>query len=128
MNDVQFKVGDTVFVFDENRRVYSQPTAEERKRGKLYGEIIYRRHFGEYKIVGETPRSWIVGTPGFQNCDMKFPKKRDMLHRFYSDAEVDDAVWVHENRHKLALFLNTLDADKLREVAKLVGYNDGQGG
>jgi len=46
------KVGDTVWVFDINRRVYDG--------NGLGAKIIYREHFRPVHIIGETSRSWIL--------------------------------------------------------------------
>jgi len=98
---------------DINRRVYD--------RDKKGGGPIYREHWEETVITGETSRSWIIGP-----CAVKIPKKREG-HSVYafSMEEVEDDIWINSNRHKLAECIRKIkDADTLREVAKLIGFKD----
>lgn len=111
------KVGDKIWRFDDNRRVY--PKAPP---GKLWprGGPIYREHWYEVEITGETSRSWVVGK-GYGEC--KVPKK-GVHHGFaFTKQELDDACYVHEHAHKLGDEVRRLrDAATLRLVANAIGY------
>ena len=107
------KAGDTIWRFDENRRVYSPAPA-----GKVYstGGPIYREHWVATKIVGETSRSWITTHWG-----QKAPKRGPHPGWAFTEGEVDDRVYVHENRHLIADDVQRIsDADKLRRIAAIL--------
>ena len=55
-------LGQTVWVFNENRRVYNKDA-----NGRSVGAPIYREKWIETTITGETTRSWIVSK------DIKIP-------------------------------------------------------
>ena len=65
-----------IWVFDENRREYTQPTAEQRKAGIIYGERIWKGSWRAQYVVAETSRSWIL-----QGGD-KVPKRGANASRF----------------------------------------------
>ena len=52
--DDKMKVGDKVWIFDTNRRVYPKVN------GRVTGGPIYAEHFVQAEITGETSKSWIV--------------------------------------------------------------------
>lgn len=105
----QFKIGDKVWCFDQNRRVYDG-------KGSFGGHIIYAGHFYESKITGETSRSWIVGQYGD-----KYSKKDPS--GLYTDEQKADAIWMHDNRHKIAGIVDRCrDIEKMRQIAQIVGY------
>ncbi len=91
-------IGQTVWLFDGNRRQYDKQS-----------RMIYRAHFLPVKIVSETPMSWVC------ERDFKINKKTRELRQpdkggwfgwqrgvCWSEAEVDDACFVNENRHIIA--------------------------
>ena len=102
-----------VWVFDINRRIYRKP-----EPGQIYstGGPIYREHWEERKVVGETSRSWVL------SCGRKIPKKRreDVC---FSEEEVDDKVWVNDHRYKIMRKVESVrDPSTLKAIAELVGY------
>lgn len=107
------KVGDTVWLFDENRRVY----AKDRQGGP-----IWREHWYPMTISGETSRSWIIGEHAWHSY--KLPKKGKPGFKIaYSQEEIDRAAWVHDNRYRLSHEIDRCeDYDTLKMVAELVGY------
>jgi len=117
----QIKVGDTLWCFDENRRVYTKPP-----EGKLYGTIIYEEHFRPEKIAGETRQSWLIKNHPY--ADIKVNKEtmrssgRLGTFRWYTDRTKADAVWVRKHRPAIASRVQVAEADQLREIAKIVGY------
>lgn len=107
------KVGDTVWVFDQNRRIYPK----DRQGGPIWSE-----HWRPEKITGETSRSWIIGNHAW--TQKKLPKKGAAPFRVaYSQEEIDKAAWVHDNRYRLSHEIDRCeDYDTLKKVAELVGY------
>ena len=103
----QFKVGDKVWTFNENRRVYDGS-------GSFGGKIIYAEHFVEREITDETPRSWIVN-------GKKYSKKDPS--GLYTDQQKADDIWFHDNRWKIAKLVDRcMDIEKMRQIAAIVGY------
>ncbi len=107
-------VGSPVWIFSENRRVY-------RKDG-VGGGPIWREHWRQDKIIGETSRSWIVGQGSWEQ---KIPKKGPWHGVAFSEKEIDQAAYVHDNRHRISDAVGRLqDYACLREIAELVGYEE----
>ena len=114
----EHKIGDAVFVFDINHRVYA-----ERKPGARFsgGGPIYRKHFRPYVIVGEEGRSWLYA----ENTDARYTMKigklkaRDVL---LTVQHVEDRCWENSYRHRVLDAVAKCDVDALRAVAKLVGW------
>ena len=120
MTSTPIKVGDAFFAFDANRRRY-----DENRR------LIYGHHFYEVWIIGETARSWIVGS----QCgteDFRVPKRDPFADNFkeygvnrriWTHEMMLDDIWVNVHRHKIRrAFDECRDADKLRRVAEILGY------
>lgn len=99
----------TVWIFDENRRVYA-------RNGGCSGGPIYREHWYEQAVVGQTRRSWIL------RHGRKVPKTGGRGFAF-TKAEVDDDVFCHDHIHAICERLRNVDATTLRKVAELIGYN-----
>jgi len=103
------KVGDTIWRFDINRRVY-----RERNVGP-----IYREHWVPEEITGQTSRSWLLGRWGAR----KVPKKGDHHGYAFTPKEVDDDCYLKENRYLIAQRVQYLDdVEQLRKIAEIVGY------
>ena len=120
-----FKVGDEVYLFDQNRRVYTRADKGCKWSGS---KVIFREHFVKYKIVGETSRSWLIGVEWRPD---KYPKNRKNDNpkwwggRFYTAEEVDEACWIEANRVVLADAVRFCDdIGKLKQVAALVEYKE----
>jgi hypothetical protein len=109
------EVGDTLFHFDINRRVYDKPLAGT---GRIFGTIIYREHFKPLKIIGETRQSWLL------EFGYKAKKGDDPIKRggFYTEVEMEDNIWTHDHRHKVRDLLDRASPTQLREVAEILGY------
>jgi len=108
------QIGDTLWQFDINRRVYSKPPPGER----IFGSIIYREHFKPLKIIGETRQSWLL------EHRYKAKKGDDPMIRggFYTAEEMEDNVWIHDHRHRVRDLLDRAPPAKIREVAAILGY------
>ena len=109
------KVGDSVWVFDGNHRVYTDSD------GNRTSSPIWLYHWRERKIASETSRSWVL-----DYYDKKVPKVgHDPRCVCFSMAEVLERTWVHDNQYKIESAIRGLSAEKLREVAKVIGYEGG---
>ncbi len=72
------------------------------------------------EIVAETSRSWVIGK-GYSEC--KVPKKGIHPGYAFSEEEVDDDCYLHDNRYKIAQLVERLiDVTSLRKIAEIVGY------
>ena len=112
--------GETVYVFDHNRRVY-ETNPETGRRGL----VIYREHFVPLIVFGETPRSWLAshdGTDKWEHMIHKLDKKQSPDRgRWYTKAQMEDAVWLEENRRKIANVVERLsDVSLLKQIATLL--------
>ncbi len=97
------KVGDKVWRFDFNRRVYPKTPG--------FSAPIYSEHFYPDIITGETSRSWILGND-------KISKKSPFC--LYTDEQKEDQIWANTYRYKIIDEVRTSDIKTLREVAKIV--------
>lgn len=95
------KVGDEVWMFDINRRVY-----ENNK-----GSPIFNGHFYKAQISGETARSFIVSRK-------KYPKNN--LSWMYTDEQKLDAIWADENRYKIREIICNVDIETLKKIAAIL--------
>jgi hypothetical protein len=112
------KVGDTVWVFDKNRRVY--PPRVVGDGGFRFP--IWREHWQPLKVVGETSRSWLLD--GWDK--LKVPKVNADPRRFaFSQAEIDEQAWLHENHYRIISKIQySSDTQLFREIAALIGYKE----
>ncbi len=114
-------IGSKAWVFDENRREYTPNPP-----GRIFGgKLIYRSHWRETSVVGETRDSWIVGPSKVKVSKKTGEHKRSTTCKkvVFSLAAVDDDVWL--NRHRAGLreaILRCEDVPALREIAALLGY------
>jgi hypothetical protein len=100
-----------VWIFDTNRRVY-----ERDENGRAKGGPIWRDHWKEIPIVGETRVSWV------SRYGDKIPKKGGYGIAF-SEEEIDRAAFVQEHRSKIVRVLERCqDYDTLIKVAGVLGY------
>lgn len=107
-----WKVGDTCYWFDENKRDYKRD-----ENGRSIGGPIYKAHFRAEKIVGETSRSWIVG----KWLQRKIPKATGV--GIYDEKMVDDDCWVHSYSYRISDKVSRLDdADLLRKIAEIIEF------
>lgn len=103
-------IGNTVYVFDMNRRVY-------RKDGVGAGPI-WREHWRPEKVSSETSRSWVT------DHGTKIPKKGHDPRSFaFSLGQIESQAWVQEHRYKISSMVERcLDPVKLQQIAEIVGY------
>ena len=108
------KIGDTVWYFDENHRVY-----ECDETGRSRGGPIWREHWRPAEVIGETRVSWIVGTDGrFKELRVK---KRDWPGNLaLSDADIDRRAFV-EQAHLIGRRVSRChDYDTLKAISDLL--------
>lgn len=107
----QVSIGDPVWVFDINVRKYRKD-----ENGRSFGGPIWREHWRQQEIVGETRRSWIT------NCGTKIPKSGANGVAF-SLEEIEREAFIQENRHRIADGVRGVkDYDLLKKIADLIGY------
>lgn len=119
------KVGDTVWVFDRNVRRYNYGPD-----GRAIGGPIFREHFRETTITGETLKSWLI-------WGQKIPKDGGSVRHsaagvhgrttvYMTQEAVDTAVFLNDYQYKIAKAVEACsDVAVLRQVAALVGYKEG---
>lgn len=107
-------IGSTVWRFDVNCREY-----QKGPDGRSYGGPIYRAHWRECTIEGETSRSWLIG----KYRPEKVPKQGTHRGWAFTFEEVDDNCWIHDHRYGVSRAVNECrDATKLRAIAEIVGW------
>lgn len=111
------KVGAKIFRFDPNRRIYKKDPVTGRD-GR--GGPIWREHWSEVEITGETSRSWVF------RWNEKIPKKGPLPWGYLLNAEeVDRAAWAHDNIYEICEAVRRCrDYDKLRAIAELIGWKE----
>lgn len=118
------KVGDVVWMFDSNRRVYPEG---------ISAAPIYREHWTTLVIVGETAQSWLIGwNPRHPlhkawKLSKKDPTRAKLQNRWYrietSQQAVDADCWAHEHRYAIARIVQSVvDGEMLRRIVDLIGY------
>lgn len=120
------KIGDVVYRFDENRRVY---------RDKSFGGgggPVYREHFEPLKIVGENRVSWIL-EHGWKVNKKTFRGEVAAYQfggrGFFTAEGMENDIWDHEHRHKIVDAVRRVATiDQLRRVADILGYTELTGG
>lgn len=101
----KFNIGDTVYYFDQNRRIY--PKDED---GRQIGRPIYLEHFRPVVIMGEVAKSWLLNvsvTIGDRSVTKVSKAVAETM--FFTMDEVDKAVWVEENAYRIRSFVRDCD-------------------
>jgi hypothetical protein len=116
-------IGKPFWYFDRDHRVY---VADD---GTKTNYPVWHKHWTEWKVVGETSRSWIVlparwgiNDPTHKSA-RKIPKKGTHQDWCQSEKEIVERAWAHDHKYKIADRVQRLaDPAILRKVAELVGY------
>lgn len=114
------KVGDPAWVFDANHRIYPP-------NGGMSARPIYREHWRPRQIVGETSRSWLVGRDGVTHDTIKVPKsgrRQAPCMVLFSQQDVDERVWDHDNRHRIVEAVRGVAPSTLRRIAAMIDYKE----
>jgi len=103
------KVGDLIWYFDVNKSRY------------VDGKYAGRGDWGTDVITGETSQSFIVGR---QKFDRKTGHERGAYTHLHLYGEQDryDRIWVEYAYRVGTVVQRCRDANKIREIAKLVGW------
>jgi hypothetical protein len=112
----KFTVGQRVWAFDENRRVYTE------RAGRLSGDLIYAGHFREMKVLAIDKRSYLIGWPDGKGGEkVGFAKAERM---YYTDQDREDRIWKNDHRYKIVRLVERADVATLRKIAAIVGYKE----
>lgn len=111
------KIGDTLYWFDVDRRVYDKPG--------MGGRTIYAEHFRAEEIVGETKLSWLVGhwKTKVNKAKLTAAGRHGWGPTLYYTAEGRDAqIWLEGHKHEILRMVGRADAETIKKIAALVGY------
>ena len=110
------KIGDTIYRFDRNRRVYDKPG--------FGGTPIYREHFEPLKIIGENKISWLLerGWKAKKNTLSSAASMQYGGRGFFTAEDMGDDIWRHDHLHKLREAIQQASPDQLRSIAKILEY------
>ena len=114
------KVGDRLWRFDINRRVYNGSGMNSR--------IIYAEHFTPHTITGETVKSWLIAGDYGDAIRVSKSELREAGkggyggHQWFTDSGREDDIWRHVHRSKITDLVDRADPALLRKVAEVVGY------
>lgn len=95
------KIGDTLWCFDTNRRVYTEPG----------GRAVYREHFVPSLIVGETKISWLCRPATWPNTEPVKVKKATLQSsngayspsRWFTAEAMEADIYLEANRARIHL-------------------------
>lgn len=120
----QIKVGDTVWPLFGNSLVI---VAESKSHWHLCADA---QHYERAKSWDEWRRNWWM-----KNHIRKFPKKGFPGDDYYSDeASAKEGQWVRANADKIAQIVRVMGyahyidpktITKMRQIAKIIGYEEG---
>lgn len=111
------KVGDTLYRFDGNRRIYPP--------GSKMGGPVFAGHFEDFVITDETARSWLCGE-GWNAHKVSKATLREAGkggysgYQWYTKEGRDDAIWANENRLAIAGRVQTAPVPVLRRILALL--------
>jgi hypothetical protein len=108
------KIGDYVWIFNQNYRVYKKD-----KNGMSIGSPIWIEHWRKHEIIGETSRSWLI-----RYSNVKIPKKGG-TGIVFDELELDKLTYMHNHSRSISERVLVLDYEKLKLVAGIVGYEHG---
>lgn len=115
------KIGDTLYQFDINHRVY-----EKDADGRGRGSPIYEKHFRPFPVIGETKQSWLCG---HERMPMKVNKAtlRESGksgysgHQWFTAEGMEDDIWLHSRRHEIVRLLERCqDVNILKKIDALL--------
>lgn len=109
-------IGQRVWRFDLNRRVY-----ERDADGNARGGPIWREYWEPLVVIGETARSWLVGPEWMAKSPERAMKiaKKDWPGSLATSEEDIERVRFVDQRHKLADRLKLCtDYDTLKAIEK----------
>lgn len=97
--------------YDYNYRVYQDDA------GNKTSTVNERLSWRELAVVDETSRSWVLAN------GVKIPKNKPLPIGYSASVEdVNDRVYKSRHVYKIGEALRKVDAQTLRKVAELIGY------
>lgn len=113
----KFSVGQRVWEFDENKRVYRKP-----EEGRIYsGNPIYAEHFREHVVAEVLPRSYLVRSAGHFATTKYSHEKAE--RKFRTDEQKDQQTWMNYHRVMIVeMVRENCDPAVLKRVAEAIGY------
>ena len=112
------KIGDTLYRFDGNRRVYRDRSASGG------GGPIYREHFEPLKIVGENKVSWLLER-GWKANKKSLSSAKAMEYGgrgFFTADGMEYDIWQHDHRYKIRVLFDQCSPEKLKQIASILEY------
>jgi len=133
------KLMDKVWIFNNNKREYVNP-----ETGEKLGIPWYKGHFIPLFVIGETTRSWILGSQSIMDKVVsgeeysvgscyKVTKKDPKMHGYhaidsriyFSEEEVNQECWMYKNKYKVTdLLLAVGDYNTFKKVADMLGLEE----
>lgn len=123
------KIGDTLWKFDRNHRVYEN------------NRSVFAGHFVPAKVVGETKKSWIItdrdkpriyvpttkdlpfGYSYVSKDELRGPPDRLGAHHYYTDEGKEHRIWIDAHQANIVRRVQACtDAAILAEIGAKLGY------
>ena len=119
--EYHLKIGDMLWTFDINHRVYAK-TPE----GRSTGGPIYEKHFRPVVISGENYRSWIISPPDSSMHLFTVPKSRPFYSgKLFTDKLKEENIWKNRHSYQIARKVESCSIDQLKIIADIIHYNGG---
>jgi hypothetical protein len=112
------KIGDTVWTYDENRRVYGPDNF-----------TIWEKHWRPHTITGETSQSWIAGSGNTYYNGFKISKSKGTAKLPHAQKLLSyslEEIALHKLRYRawdIADRVKMADLETLAQIAALIGYD-----
>lgn len=125
----EVKVGDPIFLFDQNRRIYPK---DAKGKPVPHSSPIWREHWVPRVIVGETARTWLVGMKVGQTQTKAYggrsiakqasSKVKELpAGMAWTEADIDTLQAAETIYWKVHSAIGRAPAEVLFEIAKLLG-------
>jgi hypothetical protein len=112
-------IGETLYTHDTNRRKYVDDG-----NGCQVADPSF--HWRAHTVTGENKVSWILDN-GEYKADKKTLELRGirefygLSHRAYTQADMEDALWMSQHYARILDAVRRADVGKLREIAAILG-------
>lgn len=111
-NKIKLKIGDKIYYFNQNYRVYSKDNK---------GECIYNEHFRPLYITNENEKEYIVDENYTINKRSNLLIMYKEKTNYYTEQEKKDNVFIKENAYKLSQIVRDIDsAEKLKKIKEIL--------
>jgi hypothetical protein len=109
------KIGDTLYRFDSNRRVYANGNS-----GPIYSE-----HFEPLKIVGENKVSWLLER-GWKASKKDLRSAVSLQYGgrgFFTVEGMIDDIWKRDHGPRIGRLVDNATPNQLRQIGAILGYD-----